>query len=128
MRKAVSESQGWWGRPRAHSGTATAVLGSLRPPPAAGTCMRQQEMKDERGEPEQHEENKGETKERKHFIETNSVTQRDRTEKEKVMKCKMQTEKQCAKDRGKAGRGAQVVGVSVWGQDHPPPPHIPPGM
>lgn len=83
MRKAVSESQGWWEQPQAHGSTATAVLESLRSPPAAGTCMRQQDMKDERGEPEQHEENKGETKERKRFIETNSVTQRDRTEKKK---------------------------------------------
>lgn len=50
-------------------------------PPAAG--VREQAMRGERGEPEQHEENEGETKERKRFIETNSVTRRDRTEKKK---------------------------------------------
>lgn len=91
------------------------------PPLAASTHVRQQEMKDESGEPEQHEENKGETKERKHFIETNSVTQRDRTTTTKKSN-EMQTEEQCAKERGERGGEQWGWGLPAWGQTPPQPP------
>lgn len=85
-----------------HKGVQLRLCGPFGhlPPSAASTHVRQQEMKDDSGEPEQHEENKGETKERKHFIETNSVTQRDRTEKRSH---EMQTEERCAKEGGERG-------------------------